>query len=320
MAAPYIALAVALAVFFAGALAAAAKTAADLMPSEDAELLRRAAESVSAEGPETGDPMEAEELSGLAADLVAAGYELSPGEWLTRQYGFAALAAMAAAAVAGSAGSIAIAPVAAAAAALAVVVGFKSAIGRGKKKSAMKLEKQIANLELQMAENAKSGLTALSSLAACTEQAQQPLKRHLVRVYNQVTYGDMRLSEALREMAERAGSEDARLLAVSVAIHEQSGSSLADALTFLHDSVSEKLRMRDLLRSELSYTEFTKKLVAATPWVLFLALSFAPFLAMDGFWDFYSTNPIGWGILAVSAVAELGLIKLMDKMSDIDMD
>ena len=323
----YIAIAAVIA-FFAGLLLTLARANHSLRVDEDALIMRRALAAAAGRDQAAEDAarkvevVDEDSLSEIELDLLQAGIADTKGEWLAKVYGSSAavfLAVAAAGALSGvpmTAGLMLIAALAGCATALA----FKMYVAKRKERNALLLEKQVAELELQIAENARSGLTVTRSLLTCTQEAAEPLRRHLARVYNEVTYGDRSLSEAMRGMYARCGSEDVHMLAVSVSIHEQTGASLADALTFLHDGIDAKIRMRSYMRSSLAQTKLTRNIVAVVPWGLFLMLSFAPFLAIDGFWDFYTTNPLGWAVLAVCVAAEAALLKAMDRIGRVNMD
>lgn len=318
---------VAVLAFFAGLLLALARANRSLRVDEDSLIMRRALAAAqggraSASDEAAGiDLVDEDSLSEIELDLLQAGLPDTKGEWLAKKYGSAAavLMVVTVAGTLGGGGAAGCALVGVLAA-LAVLLLFKARLSRLKAKNKLLLEKQVAELELQIAENARSGLTVTRSLLACTQEASEPLRRHLARVYNEVTYGDRTLSEALRGMYARTGSEDVHMLAVSVAIHEQTGASLADALTFLHAGIEQKIRMRSKLRSQLAETKLTRNLVAVVPWALFAMLSFFPLLKIDGFWEFYTTNPIGWGVIAGCVLAEVLLLKLMDRISSVELD
>ena len=78
--------------------------------------------------------------------------------------------------------------------------------------------------------------------------------------------------------------------------------------------------MRQSLRSSLAETRITKNIVAATPWAIFALLAFCPGIKISGFWEFYSSNPLGWVVLACCAAAELGILLLIGRMSNLQLD
>lgn len=259
------------------------------------------------------------ELEGLEARLADAGLNIKPRVWRCLQL-VCALCAATLTLIAGGGLSSPITPVLALGAMAAVFFASKSFLSSRAHKQTLLLEKQLAQIELQIAENSRSGLSASRSVMVCAELADEPLKGHLRRLYNEITYSDTTLAEGFANMAKRTGSGDVRLLAQVIAVQQQTGSNLADALDFLHETISRRLEMRQTLRSSLAETKITRNIVAVTPWVLFLLLAFCPGIKIAGFWTFYTQNPLGWAVLGCCIVAELGILLLITRMSALELD
>ena len=262
------------------------------------------------------------ELSGLEARLADAGLAVSPRAWRALQMGGALLAGGLAFAVSGggSGGNPVAAGLVACTAFTAALLGSGRFLRSRARKQTLLLEKQLAQIELQIAENSRSGLSVARSVMVCAELADEPLKGHLRRLYNEISYSDTTLAEGFANMARRTGSEDVRLLAQVIEVQQQTGSNLAEALDFLHETISRRLEMRQSLRSSLAETRITKNIVAATPWAIFVLLAFCPGIKISGFWEFYSSNPLGWVVLACCAAAELGILLLIGRMSNLQLD
>lgn len=293
----------------------------DLQENE-ARLLFRQVMSTGAEKEPRAAELRSRELSGLEARLADAGLALKPRAWRALQLGGAVSAAVVTFTACGGASSGTPGPSAlvAAAAAGAVLLGSRSFLASRARKQTLLLEKQLSQIELQIAENSRSGLSISRSVMVCAELADEPLKGHLRRLYNEITYSDTTLAEGFENMAKRTGSADVRLLAQVVAVQQQTGSNLAEALDFLHETISRRLEMRQSLRSSLAETKITRNIVAATPWAIFLLLAFCPGIHIEGFWEFYSTNPLGWAVLACCAAAELAILLLISRMSNLKLD
>lgn len=290
--------------------------------AEEADLLERAVKGGGARARQGATA--AGEVSELERRLSLARIGLSPARWRLIRCGACAGAFV----VAYLAGAVAGAPSAMAPVLLGVVcaVAVSVAFGaflRGRMRRGVQLmERQLAQVELQLAENSRGGLSLGRSILACMEQADEPLRPQLARLYNEVTYADVSLADAFDHLAERTGSADARLLASVVRVQQQTGSSLADALSFLNETISRRIEMRQELSSSLAETKLTRNIVAVVPWGLFFLLSFGVFgaLRMNGFWEFYSTNPLGWAVLAGCAVVEAVILAVMGRMADLKLD
>ena len=293
----------------------------DLQENEARLLFKKVMSSGADAQPKTGE-IQSQELSGLEARLADAGLALKPRAWRAMQLccslAIAALVFLAS----GGASSVNPAPSALVglAAAGGVLLASRAFLASRARKQGILLEKQLSQIELQIAENSRSGLSISRSVMVCAELADEPLKGHLRRLYNEITYSDTTLAEGFENMANRTGSADVRLLAQVIAVQQQTGSNLADALDFLHETISRRMEARQSLRSSLAQTKITRNIVAVTPWAIFLLLAFCPGIRIAGFWEFYSTNPLGWIVLSCCAVAELAILLLISRMSKLKLD
>lgn len=263
----------------------------------------------------------------LSRELASAGINRTAGNWRALQLGCATVAFMLVLAISltGSSDPLKSLPscvVMSVVAACVVIFAFRMKLKKGKQDGIRKIEKQLAQAELQIAENSRSGLSVTRSVLTCMEQSQEPLKSQLQRVYNEIAYTGIPLSAAMENMAVRLGSKDVKMLAAVIKCQEESGSSLSDALIFLHDGMKKKVEMRQTLRTELAETKITRAFVAVTPWFLFFLLSFGFFgmLKMDGFWDFYTTTVPGFIVLAICIAIEIVFLWIISRMIDMDID
>lgn len=289
---------------------------------EAAQLLKQAFNNTGASA--SGQTARTEELTGLALELSDAGLPISAKTWRLLQIAASLTCGCAAWAVACSAGQqgggTGIGGLVACAAAIFVFFAFRKILKKRVEKRRLLLEKQLAHMEIHIAENSRVGLSASRSILACVELADEPLKGHLQRLYNEITYSNLSLGEGFMNMAKRTESNDVRTLAEVVTIQQQTGSNLADAMMVLHETISRRLEMRQTLKSSLAETKITRSIVAVTPWAIFALLAFAPVVKINGFWNFYSTNPLGWVVLGVCIVVEALILALIARLSNLKLD
>lgn len=289
---------------------------------EGAQLLKQAFNHTSSSNPT--QTARAEELTGLALDLSDAGLHMSTRTWRLMQAGVSFVSGIATWFIACSAsqqssGGV-VGSIASCSVTIVVFFAFKKLLKKQVEKRRLLLEKQLAHMEIHIAENSRVGLSASRSILACVELADEPLKGHLQRLYNEITYSNLTLGEGFMNMAKRTDSNDVRTLAEVISIQQQTGSNLADAMMVLHETISRRLEMRQTLKSSLAETKITRSIVAVTPWAIFALLAFAPVVKINGFWDFYSTNPLGWVVLGVCIVIEALILALIARLSNLKLD
>lgn len=295
----------------------------ELAENEAQLLLRKARSAAASIGADTAVKVETAELTGLAAQLSDAGVHVSTKLWLGLRTGCGIAAGLACFVLASSSaqqGGYLPGALAGAIAYAACILGFKKYLAAKAKKQVLLFEKQLAQIEMQIAENSRGGLPITRSILSCVDLAQEPLKGHLKRLYNEMTYSNCTLADGFSNMAKRTHSQDAHLLANVIAVQQRTGSNLADALDFLHETISRRLEMRQSLQSSLAETKITRSIVSVMPWAIFALLAFAPLIKIDGFWEFYSSNPLGWAVLGGCALIEAAILVLISKMSDLKLD
>lgn len=178
------------------------------------------------------------------------------------------------------------------------------------------LEKQVLQLEMQMAENSRSGLSVERSLKTCLEHSEQPIKEHLERIVNELSYSNRTLAEAFASFAERTQSQDVAILSSVISVQQETGANLADTLDFLAQTIEEKQRMRMTLRSRIAEMRLTRTMVALAPLIIVAMCC----MFIEGVVDFYLTNPLGWMLLGICGSIEACGVLLLNKLSDIPID
>lgn len=318
---PYIAIAVvaAVAVVWASINASAANRA---IAKNEADILLVEASQRRSNGITGADIAALKELTGMDAKLANAGLKFGAKEWSLLRLVSAAAAAFLVFALAMSEGGVtSLLPwMLALAAFVGTFFGFNVYLNMRMEKMRKLLERQLSAVELQIAENARAGLSVQNSIAACIAQTQEPLRPHLERLYAEISYSDITLADAFDNMAKRTASNDVKMLAAVIRVQQDTGSNLADAVSFLNETIERRMQMRQELESTLAQTKITKVIVGIAPWVVFAMLAWAPMLAVEGFIEFYTTNNLGIMVLIGCAFVEALLLALINKMSDMKLD
>lgn len=246
-------------------------------------------------------------LTPLERRLALAGLGPDSGRALAMLAGGALVAALVGGVVAGGVGAVV--------AAVATPVVAHVVVGMMGKRRTRRFEQQLATAEVQIAENLRGGLSVPRSLRTVAEQTEQPLKGQFEAVYNEVTYGNATLPEALSSMARRTANPDVELLATVIRVQDETGSDLSDSLEMLAEVLEKRTHMRNELDMALSEIRMTIKIVSVMPLAaLVFTCSF-----YDGFAEFYS-SPVGIAVIAAFAVIEAVALLGLNHMTDIEFD
>lgn len=246
--------------------------------------------------------------SGLERKLFDAGIDIPASTWR--------VGCMALAAVAAVFGLLLAGPVPAVIFFAIAIILPRFYISHCQKKQLLLLEEQLAQAEMQIAESSRCGLPVEKAILATVQACDNPLKSQFEKVYNEITYGGSNMADALTNFAQRTSNTDADHLAAMVAVQQESGSSLSAALEFLAENVQKRIEMRQTLRARIADVKLSAIISAGMPVFVFLFCC----SAMDGFWEFYSTQPIGWLLMAVYVAMEMIGGAILYRMSDVKMD
>ena len=119
------------------------------------------------------------------------------------------------------------------------------------------------------------------------------------------------LERALRQAAEKTHSEDMKLFATSVAIQLHSGGNLADMMERLAAVVRDRMRLNRRVRVLTAQTQFSKRVLIALPFVLFVLLN----LINPGYMGLLYTTRLGQFLLLLAGAGILLGSYVMNRMA-----
>lgn len=166
-----------------------------------------------------------------------------------------------------------------------------------------------------IASSLRSGMTIQQALINYERIAQEPIKSELAHVRADYSYGK-KLSQAIEGMSERMHSKDAKMLSTAIAVQEDKGGGLADIIENIAEVIKNRVKLRAHIRTLTAEERGGAKILAAIPFagiVLFSVMS-------DMFREFYTQNPLGWGVIALCVVMCTIAMILMNKIADIEID
>ncbi len=201
----------------------------------------------------------------LPADMRQAGLMMKPGTFLSLCVGAAATLA--------SAGSVMVPASAAFPVAILVcliVPVCAVRVARTKRMTAMMRQLPDA-LEL-MARGLKVGHPLNATIASVAREMPDPIGTEFGIIVDQISYGDD-LVEAFSELADRVETEDARYLAVSVAIQRGTGGDLAAVLGTLARVIRDRIRMRKKIKALSAEGRLSAWFLSFIPVVILVATS-----------------------------------------------
>lgn len=237
------------------------------------------------------------------ATLERAGIDLEPETWTAWRCGASAFVGFGAALLAES-------PGVGIACALACLAGSEAwALARGSRRKG-RFAEQLSGVLRQTAESMRGGLSVDRALVAAGTHMPDPSGAEFGRLGEEMAAGRT-LSEALETLMDRTGDEDLKLVVAIVEVTKETGGSAASQLEGVAETIDSRIAVQRHLRAQTSTARASMVACAAAPWAG-MALSSLPSPAAMEFW---TSNPIGWAVIACVAVAEaLGVLLLRRMM------
>lgn len=225
----------------------------------------------------------------LAGALEAAGLKFRPAEFVVLVAAGAAVGAAVGLMLAGP--LLAVLFVLAAPVAAKVVLGTLA--GRRRAAFAAQLDDSLQLL----ASGLRAGHSLLRAVDAVAADSPAPTSEEFTRVINETRLG-RDLGESLDETARRMGSEDFEWVAQAIAIHREVGGNLAEVL----DGVGHTIRERNQIRGQVKALSAEGRISALVLMVLPFGLGGFLLVASPGYMDKFTQSPLGYAMMAVSAV------------------
>ncbi|MFN0114977.1 MAG: type II secretion system F family protein [Paracoccaceae bacterium] len=204
-------------------------------------------------------------FAGLPAALRQAGLSISPAAFL----GLAALAATAAAGALASLLPLTLAVPAG----IAAGGGLPFALVAARRRKRMDaLVRQLPEALDLMARGLRVGHPVNATVAAVAKDMPDPVAAEFGHIVDQVAYGAT-LADAFLDFADRLDTEDARYLAVSVAIQHGTGGDLAQVLSTLARVIRDRAAMRRRIKAISAEGRLTSTFLSALPLFILAATS-----------------------------------------------
>ena len=141
------------------------------------------------------------------------------------------------------------------------------------------INRRISMFEMQLvdslelaARSLRAGHPLLGAFRLIAEEVPQPVGPVFAEICQLQAMG-MSLEDAVRQVASKSFSQDMKLFATSVVIQLRSGGNLADMMERLALVIRDRIRLNRRVRVLTSQTQFSKRILIAMPFVVFLVLN-----------------------------------------------
>jgi tight adherence protein B len=187
-----------------------------------------------------------------------------------------------------------------------VGVGLALALRRvaertGRRASADRLQEQLADAVAAIASAVRSGMSVPQAISYAANEADPPAKGQLARVVHDVEVG-VPVADAVSAWAERADSDDARLVSGALNLHRRSGGDLPAVLEQVATAVRERVAIGREVRALTAQARLSGLILGLLP------IGFFAFLWLTSRRDIQAAlgTPVGLGSVALGLLLEGG--------------
>lgn len=131
---------------------------------------------------------------------------------------------------------------------------------------------QFADVLLTICNGLHSGFSFQQAMTSITKEMEPPVSTEFSKVLLEMDYG-ISMHDALYHMYERTGCDDIRMLISALDITAKTGGSLADVLETISNTVRNRLKIRQEMKTLSAQGRMSGLIVGCLPIVIILALS-----------------------------------------------
>ena len=186
-----------------------------------------------------------------------------------------------------------------------VVVTMQAGKRRGK------FDAQLGDTLQLLAGGLRAGHSILRAIDAAATESQAPTSEEMRRVVTETSLGRDLLA-SLSDTAARMRSEDFVWIAQAIQINREVGGNLAEVLDQVGETIRERNEIKGQIKALAAEGKFSAYILIAMPFGIVGMLM----VANPGYMDVMFTHPLGWGMIAASAIlmtiGSLWLRKIID--------
>lgn len=170
-----------------------------------------------------------------------------------------------------------------------------------KRKISQRINDQLPDVLAIISNGLRAGLSFSQSIIKSIKEIKEPLATDFRKLVHDTVLGKD-LTEALDELALRAGDEDIDMLVAAITIHRQVGGNLAEILDILAETVRERVKIKGDIRRLTVQSKMSAAIVGAIP-ILILLIMYA--LNRDFVMPLFTTLP---GLLMLGVALGMQII------------
>lgn len=185
-------------------------------------------------------------------------------------------------------------------------------IQRSRQKRLAKLNSQIGDALMIIANSLRSGFSFLQAMELVRKEMPDPIAREFGRTFQEVNLGTP-TEQALQNMVERVGSDDLEMVITAVLIQRQVGGNLAEVLDNIAHTMRERIRIKGEIKSLTAQGRISGVVVGLLP----VALAVLLFILNPDYISLLFTSPIGLSMVGAALIAQTSGFLIIKRIVDI---
>ncbi|MEV7606260.1 type II secretion system F family protein [Paenarthrobacter sp. NPDC089322] len=176
-----------------------------------------------------------------------------------------------------------------------VIAGLVLRIRAGKRRE--RFDDQLGDTLQLLSGGLRAGHSILRAIDAAAVESASPTAEEMRRIITETSLG-RDLQESLNDTAERMRSEDFVWIAQAIQINREVGGNLAEVLDQVNETIRERSEIKGHIKSLAAEGKFSAYILMALPFGIVIMLM----LVNPGYMNVMFTHPLGWGMIAGSAI------------------
>ncbi|KGK89822.1 hypothetical protein DP73_09320 [Desulfosporosinus sp. HMP52] len=167
------------------------------------------------------------------------------------------------------------------------------------KKKRRQFNNQLADALLVLANSLKAGFSLLQAMEMVSQEMSNPISGEFQLALKEMIYGTA-TETALIHLSERVGSDVLDLLVTAMLIQRQAGGNLAEVLLNIHETIQNRLRVQQEIKTLTAQGRMSGYIIAALPFGIAAVLS----IINPNYLSILFANQIGMVMLAGGLVSQ----------------
>lgn len=160
-----------------------------------------------------------------------------------------------------------------------------------------KFDDQLGDTLQLLAGGLRAGHSILRAIDAAANESTSPTAEEMRRIITETSLG-RDLEASLNDTATRMRSEDFVWIAQAIQINREVGGNLAEVLDQVNETIRERSEIKGHIKSLAAEGKFSGYILMALPFGIVTMLM----VVNPGYMEPMFTHPLGWGMIAASAI------------------